>query len=134
MKMLQREGSRDHGTTRRRDQGRVAGLWSCGPVVPWSCPSAWSFVPRGLALFLGGFALLNLAGDLRSAFLFLTRLRQHLRLRSTGSPTDLLPEEPAEQEILARSLGLSTAADLQERYRTITTRVRELFTQLFLNS
>jgi uncharacterized SAM-binding protein YcdF (DUF218 family) len=28
---------------------------------------AWSFVPRGLALFLGGFSLLNLVGHFRSA-------------------------------------------------------------------
>jgi [glutamine synthetase] adenylyltransferase / [glutamine synthetase]-adenylyl-L-tyrosine phosphorylase len=73
------------------------------------------------------------AVDLRAGFLFLTRLRQHLRLRASGSPTDLLPAEPEEREILARSLGL-TSADLTNRYSTTTSRVRDLFNHYFLNA
>jgi glutamate-ammonia-ligase adenylyltransferase len=73
------------------------------------------------------------AEDLRTAFLFLTRLRQHLRLRSAGTPTDLLPAEPDELETLALSLDLSSTADLQERFRSTTARVRDLFTRYFLS-
>jgi glutamine synthetase adenylyltransferase len=80
-----------------------------------------------------GLLPVDAAGDLRAGFLFLTGLRQHLRLRSTGSPTDLLPEEADELETLARSLGRSGAA-LRERYHTTTARVRSLFTRYFLDS
>jgi glutamate-ammonia-ligase adenylyltransferase len=71
--------------------------------------------------------------DLHAGFTFLTRLRLHLRLRSSGTPTDLLPENPAEQQILARSLGLKTTAAMLDQYQTTTTRIRSLFDQYFLN-
>jgi len=70
--------------------------------------------------------------DLLDGLAFLTQVRQRLRLRSPGSPTDLLPRDPAEREILARSLGLTDGPALVERYRMITGRVRELFRLHFL--
>jgi glutamate-ammonia-ligase adenylyltransferase len=72
--------------------------------------------------------------DLLAGLTFLTLLRQRLRLRSAGTPTDLLPEDPAEQTVLARSLHLPDAAALLDRYRATTARVRELFTRYFLES
>jgi vancomycin permeability regulator SanA len=45
-------------------KGRI-GAWNLGFI--WSLVlGPWSFVPRGLALFLGGFSLLNVLGELRS--------------------------------------------------------------------
>jgi glutamine synthetase adenylyltransferase len=72
--------------------------------------------------------------ELLDGFTFLTLLRQRLRLRSAGTPTDLLPEDPAEQEVLARSLGLTDGAALMRRYQATTARVRELFGRHFLES
>jgi vancomycin permeability regulator SanA len=44
------------------------GFGACLLKFPWSLKlEAWSFIPRGLALFLGGFSLLNLLGHFRSA-------------------------------------------------------------------
>jgi [glutamine synthetase] adenylyltransferase / [glutamine synthetase]-adenylyl-L-tyrosine phosphorylase len=72
------------------------------------------------------------AAALLDGLSFLTRLRQHLRLRSSGVPTDLFPDDAAEQQVLARSLGLSAAAALLEQYAATTAGVRRLFTQHFL--
>jgi len=72
------------------------------------------------------------ARDLHAGWNLLTRLRQHLRLRSTGPPADLLPEDPAEFDILARSLGLPDGAPLRERCRATTARIRDLFSRHFL--
>jgi [glutamine synthetase] adenylyltransferase / [glutamine synthetase]-adenylyl-L-tyrosine phosphorylase len=74
------------------------------------------------------------AAGLLDGLAFLTRLRQRLRLRSSGVPTDLLPEELDEQDILARSLSLPDGATMMDHYRAATSQVRELFTRYFLES
>src|SRR5438046_2896151 len=72
------------------------------------------------------------ARDLLDGYAFLTALRQRLRLRSTGAPSDLLPDDAGERDLLARSLGFADGTALAERYAATTTRVRELFTRYFL--
>jgi glutamate-ammonia-ligase adenylyltransferase len=71
--------------------------------------------------------------DLLAGLAFLTQVRQRLRLRSSGTPTDLLPRDLTEQEILARSLGLVDGTVLLERYRAISVGVRESFQIHFLS-
>jgi vancomycin permeability regulator SanA len=45
----------------------AAGLWVSCLKFLWSLVvEAWNFLPRGLALFLGGFSLLNLVGERRA--------------------------------------------------------------------
>jgi glutamate-ammonia-ligase adenylyltransferase len=70
-------------------------------------------------------------GGLVEAYTFLTCLRQRLRLRAEGVPSDMLPTDAAELEILVRSLGYTSGPELLEHFRAITGRVREFFTQHF---
>lgn len=71
------------------------------------------------------------AADLRSAYLFLRRVENHLQM-AADRQTQLLPEEPAERIVLARSLGYRDFDALKAELDEHRERVQEVFDLTFV--